>query len=848
MKILNIKKWLIAAFVVSVILCSILLILNSNFNNVAYADSNSSSTSNTIQIDGPKSVYRGESETYIARSTSDFSFIVFSVDDNNIIIQEVNEDSVILYITDDALLYSVFTLTAEDQVTNARATLQIMVLPVYADSIEKVGMSVGGVPIDSENPIVQPGDKIDIRIESFKVDDVVYGISNNVTYPDFAVVLDDSSTGLATIDEFKISVLVSESQTEDNPFIKFTIVVIQHKAPLQIQNLTKEIVVNIYNPVKSLTVEKISGESHRDSTLKYNVRYNANNVASIKGYKIRVVPIEDAIVDNESYFDVYSNTIYDFSIEIDKQAPYGAGITVYVISMDNNQIYDEFSVLVNLLEESYSVEYSKDYQGANNPNNGIQLIEVNNKTQLRNNYNVDFYLRGATTQTLYTVGELRQWGVDVELTYNGGGYLEIIDNKKISMKNNAPAYTNNQKTTFQYQIEISDGKKSYATINKSIEVFRPLGNSLPTSFYLSGASNGLITTTSYSVVITLQGSNFTARASDIAFTSSDPTFTVNNKIFKALSPASASDLITITAYSTAYYNGKDLDSNWRPQLTVKRRFVASQNHLAKLKNASSSDTYYLINDISLTGYWTPISFKGTLEGQYHKILNLKISASTNKDAPYGLFSENLGSVKNLILSNYTINISASNSAFIAVGAIAGFNGYQAQVYDCTVEKGTITVNYHYAHVGTIVGQNQGLIYNCFSMRDNVVKGYSYLGGIAGFNTSGGVIQACNSYTDIYYTWNTENKSVGGIVGYNDTNSIVTTSYYGGYIEWKCTIDDSSIKPSIGYIIGCNKGNYSSCQTISPSNLIECKSGGWWLWSWNQSDNCFKIDGGNIGSA
>lgn len=147
-----------------------------------------------------------------------------------------------------------------------------------------------------------------------------------------------------------------------------------------------------------------------------------------------------------------------------------------------------------------------------------------------------------------------------------------------------------------------------------------------------------------------------------------------------------------------------------------------------------------------------------------------------------------------------------------------------------------------------MGQNQGLIYNCFSMRDNVVKGYSYLGGIAGFNTSGGVIQACNSYTDIYYTWNTENKSVGGIVGYNDTNSIVTTSYYGGYIEWKCTIDDSSIKPSIGYIIGCNKGNYSSCQTISPSNLIECKSGGWWLWSWNQSDNCFKIDGGNIGSA
>ena len=77
MKILNIKKWLIAAFVVSVILCSILLILNSNFNNVAYADSNSSSTSNTIQIDGSKSVYRGESEKYIARSTSDFSFIVF---------------------------------------------------------------------------------------------------------------------------------------------------------------------------------------------------------------------------------------------------------------------------------------------------------------------------------------------------------------------------------------------------------------------------------------------------------------------------------------------------------------------------------------------------------------------------------------------------------------------------------------------------------------------------------------------------------------------------------------------------------------------------------------------------
>ena len=220
--------------------------------------------------------------------------------------------------------------------------------------------------------------------------------------------------------------------------------------------------------------------------------------------------------------------------------------------------------------------------------------------------------------------------------------------------------------------------------------------------------------------------------------------------------------------------------------------------------------YKLMNDIDLSGIeWTPIGanrrlrgFTGTLDGQNHTISNLylrtgKSYEDSNSNLGYGIFTELLGTVKNLKITDFVFHVydkvneifdySHINVGILAasitggtvehceaqnceievrldslspnlfVGSLAGMTSGTSFIRNCKVENTTITgyTNSQLRVIGGIVG-------SVYEVSDCVFKGSidisgSYTGGISGmvFNR----IKNCVNYGNIKF-----GNTIGGIVG------------------------------------------------------------------------------------
>ncbi|MBE6342970.1 MAG: T9SS type A sorting domain-containing protein [Lentimicrobiaceae bacterium] len=160
-------------------------------------------------------------------------------------------------------------------------------------------------------------------------------------------------------------------------------------------------------------------------------------------------------------------------------------------------------------------------------------------------------------------------------------------------------------------------------------------------------------------------------------------------------------------------------------------------------SVNGGNSYYgevvtLANDITLTGEWTPIgtgsrssksysgnAFKGTFDGGDHTISGLTITSTSGADAAVGLFGiVDGGTVKNLNLTNVSINVTNSNLAGAAIGMM--LNGATA---DNITVSGAIVGN---DGVGGIVGRLiiHGTISNCIN-NASVTSSYGGIGGIVG---------------------------------------------------------------------------------------------------------------------
>lgn len=199
----------------------------------------------------------------------------------------------------------------------------------------------------------------------------------------------------------------------------------------------------------------------------------------------------------------------------------------------------------------------------------------------------------------------------------------------------------------------------------------------------------------------------------------------------------------------------------------------------EVNGGSSSLCGVLIADIDLGNQdWIPIGkelapFSGIFDGNGYAIYGLNINDNDNRLGLFGVTVD--GRIKNLIVRG---NVTGNESVGGLIGSMSGG----------TVER----CSFH----GTISGRNM-------------------TGGIVG-KLNGGSVQACYNTADIKTQTNNKTSivSVGGIVGYAGTASIITDCYNTGQVTGTGRYS-SNLDIDVGGIAGliCEQTELSNCYNI-----------------------------------
>lgn len=834
------------------------------------------STASSIELIGADFVYRSSEYIYSASCNNGFDFITFEIIGNGAILdiaEPIGGDFYTKVIIDtNALLYSTFELRATGVISGDITSKTITVLPLFATEIDEIVLNRNDdhETLDEINPIANPGDTVHINIRSFKINQDIYGLEDNVTFTDYAVVLDSSSTAYARVDPTHRFIIIYDNLTVDNPVILFSVVVIQPGAPIEYRNLVKEMSFKIDIPVTSFEVieksGKASGMVDRNQSFEYIIKYNSNNVASLKGYTTTLYDRNNKPLGSSPYFSIDKNinglpNLYGIKINISKTAPFGSYLKIVISSIDNPSLSITLDYDVKLLESNYTVKYSKDYSGTYNDGSGIQLIESNNLTQLRNGYNADILLVGSTTGKTYTPQDLRNQGLTIDFPYTTNNYFTVNNQGMMSMSNSAPAHTNGTKSTYSYAVKIIDGAKTYSQTQKQVEVFKSLSGSSYSDFSLSGSetvrNGGEIRYTSYTLNFATQG-DFTADKMSLNYTTNDSYFKVykdyvtNTLTFSTLYPEYCGDSITITVSNGVKYNNQNIDSTWSKSITVLRRFVASGSQLNKIRYYPYS-SYRIVKDITYSS-WTPISsFSGIIDGNDH-LLTMTIYQDTGN---IGFVGINNGVIKNLSFKARVYSFSENLTDWRNAGVVAGINKgtidscyvkryYTADSY-YTVDGNIYTYhnvdldisgNTDVALVGGITGLNEGNITNCRNYTN--IFGRGDIGGIAG-RSSGYIYNSDNSGRIFFLYWEA-NRSIGGVVGYQSAGTIDWSWNYSVISYDNTSSSSRTLQPKIGYIVGHKQGtvtSYNHSGTVDIGTLhTETWTTGIWPFrtthTWNQA--------------
>ena len=287
--------------------------------------------------------------------------------------------------------------------------------------------------------------------------------------------------------------------------------------------------------------------------------------------------------------------------------------------------------------------------------------------------------------------------------------------------------------------------------------------------------------------------------------------------------------------------------------------ASAQNlaYLAEMVNGGVSQyegIYFKITtDIDLDSLeWMPIGdysttnaiFKGNLDGDNHRITNMKISRSTLSYG--GLF----GYVSGVTIGNLNVEgtVTTSKSSCYIGGLIGGAVGV-ITIYNC-INYANVTSNvtssstrkYSYsggligysASTGTIVGcSNVGNISSTLSASES--QSYSYSGGIIGYSYRSCTIIGCKNSGTISSTTSSSGSYTlcsysAGIIGYSESSCTINKCFNIGNISSISRIISSSYNSSAnplswsngitnkGSITNCyNNGNVSASAYFSSYN-------------------------------
>lgn len=229
------------------------------------------------------------------------------------------------------------------------------------------------------------------------------------------------------------------------------------------------------------------------------------------------------------------------------------------------------------------------------------------------------------------------------------------------------------------------------------------------------------------------------------------------------------------------------------------------NKIAEWTSSSGSNfndiTLVLENDIALScnkdNSFTPIginsSFKGTFDGNGHKISNLYVKRAGRA----GLFASIFGaSIKNLTVEGTVVGSSYDGTDLTGVGGIVGYSFSQILIENCV---SNVNVSSSCENTGGICGyvnDVDSVIRNCINI-GNIESGSDKTGGISG---NPGIVYNCANFGAV-----SGKSNVAGIAGYTEKD--VSLCYNVGAIK---ASDGASSAAAIANVAGTDAGFYHYC--------------------------------------
>ena len=222
----------------------------------------------------------------------------------------------------------------------------------------------------------------------------------------------------------------------------------------------------------------------------------------------------------------------------------------------------------------------------------------------------------------------------------------------------------------------------------------------------------------------------------------------------------------------------------------------------------------LMNNISISGYWTPIGtadkpYTGTFDGDGRTISGLNVNAANNSDGDSaGLF---------------------------------GVAGEGAAIKNLTISSGTVAIN-KAGYAGALIGRTKGAVTltNCHTADGVTVQAAaataSSVGGLVGYSEGGLLtMTACSNAAIVTGGAASANKGTGGLVGQAAAAFSIQQSFNAGSVS-------SAADSNVGGLVG-----YASGTVTAASALTDVYSAGAVSGTAGSSVGGFigKVDGGFV---
>ncbi len=310
----------------------------------------------------------------------------------------------------------------------------------------------------------------------------------------------------------------------------------------------------------------------------------------------------------------------------------------------------------------------------------------------------------------------------------------------------------------------------------------------------------------------------------------------------------------ITEIPQGSFGDKTLTAEW---LYVAGKTVISNKE--DLLNITLNGEYILLNDIDLNGIeWTPIgnesaTFRGSFDGNGRIISNFII---TKTQAYAGVFGYNSGTIENLGVTDFTVNI--SYSPYISVGGLVGYN--TGTIHNCYT-TGNVTANSLNANGGSscaggLTGVSNGTISDCYTTGNvtanslNALDGSSHAGGLTG--TSNGTISGCYATGNVTATSSSSMRGsslAGGLVG--KSNGTISGCYATGNVTATSSATNTRTTAHVssstgGGLVGTNGAGGIIENSYATSHITASSSGASSETNSNRSTNS-STGGGLVGA-